>query len=257
MDGPRMPVTVEAIDPAGPTSAAIPAGSAFDTGLCLRDSVALLPVESMPMGSLGAREWATLPPATEKEFAFDTEAPEFRFQRDDSLEVHGSIWFYFGTKWMDDSKFWAPIEDPTVGGFDVMYEFVKEFPLGVEFGFQYSRGEDEDPQGMVREKIETYEIYLGLRKSWDIDWFATNLYVGTGVAYNWIEADLQDGSGGTSTNKAHDFGVYLHTGFFIPLGTYLVAGVDCRGLLSGKYDLGQDTVSGNYVQLAVFAGFAW
>jgi len=218
--------------------------------------------DSLAMLSLDAADvpdWMDMPAAAEPEAVpgADLDSPDFRFQRNDSLEVHGSLWFYFGTKFMSDSSFWSPIDEPTIGGFEVMYEFVKEFPFEVEFGFQYATTESEDSGTSIREEIETFEIYAGLRKSWDINFFATSLYVGTGIAYNWVQANLQDGAGDTVSAKDANVGVYLHTGFFIPLGTYLVAGVDGRGMLAGNYSLGQNTVSGSYLQATIFAGFAW
>lgn len=187
----------------------------------------------------------------------DAESANYAFQRDDSLEVHGSLWFYFGRRWLSDGKFWSPIEEPAVGGFEVMYEFVKEFPLEIEFGFLYSNDEEEDTTAGIREEYESFEVYLGLRKSWDIDFFATHLYVGTGIDFNWVEAKLQDGSGSTHTTKDQTVGAYVHTGFFVPLGTHLVGGVDLRGMMAGKMDLAGNSVSADYIQAMFLAGFYW
>ncbi len=187
----------------------------------------------------------------------DPESLTLSLQRNDSLEVHGSIWFHFGRRFLEDTKSWKPIEEPTIGGFEVMYEFVKEFPLQVEFGFQYAKKEDEDTTAGVREQYESFEIYLGLRQSWDINFFATHMYVGGGLSLNWMDAELQNGTGGAQGYEDQVIGAYLHTGAFVPLGTYLVMGIDLRGMLASNYQLGPNSMGSNYVQATIFAGFSW
>ena len=237
------------------------------------DLVRIPPAEAaLPGGGVG--NWVELPsdpataPSLETDRAsldpnalsldvLDREAIEAMFQRNESLEVHGSIWFFFGKRYLSDTSFWSPVDQPTIGGFDVSYDFVKEFPLAFEFGFQYAKAEDEDPSSGVREQYETFEIYLGLRKSWDINFFATHLYVGSGVSYSLADATLQDGTGGAHGYEDQVLGFYVHTGFYVPLGTYLVAGVDLRGLLAGKYQLGPNSAGADYLQASLLAGFSW
>lgn len=218
-----------------------------------------LPYLSLPPSPHEA-SLAALTPYAGAPVLIDPETGALLLQKYYSPEVGGSLLFLFGRRWLTDEKFWNPLDEPYLAGIELSYDFRSMLPFEIEMGFLYAKEEGEDPPTMIQEKLKSYEPYLGIRKTWELEHYSVWPYVGAGLCYQYVEADLATTLGPKHMGDGA-LGAYAHTGFLVLIGTTLVAGIDLRAVLGQSLDLEKDGVSfstdGDYLQAAFSAGFAW
>jgi hypothetical protein len=110
------------------------------------------------------------------------------------------------------------------------------YEIGGSYGFEDESG-DREPSAVFN------EVFLGLRKSWELDSSRARPYVGAGGAFTRIENHLD-----SPTDQFNDEGgaAYLHAGVLWPIGplpiergTEVLLGFDVRGLAGYQYDSAQ------------------
>ncbi|MEZ5988798.1 MAG: hypothetical protein R3F30_06690 [Planctomycetota bacterium] len=194
------------------------------------------------------------------DLVLDPESGALLRQKQYSQEVSGSLLFYLGKRWYEDEKFWNPLDEPYMAGVELAWNFRTMLPVELEMGFLYAKEEGEDPPTMIQEDLHSYEAYLGIRQTWELDWYSMWPYLGAGVSYQYCEANLATVLGPKHMGDG-SFGLYAHTGFYVLIGTTLVAGLDLRGVFGQSLDLEKDGISyptrAGYLQAAFSAGFAW
>jgi opacity protein-like surface antigen len=154
---------------------------------------------------------------------------------------------YLGQRSLDEDD-WEPIDDQAMLGF----EYVREqsgAPIGFEIGLMFS-GDEDDILGTDIEGA-TAEIYGGVRKTFGSD--VVRPYIGGGLSLVSARVDIE----GLGDDDDTTFGGYLHGGVGFQVSDLIVLGLDLRFLFGSDFDIGGLDVGSEYMQAALFLGFAF
>lgn len=154
-----------------------------------------------------------------------------------------------GSRTLDDSFFWEPLEDQNMFGL----EFDSYIPggFGYEMGFHVARA-SESLSGVSFETT-TIEFNFGARKTWEVGDF--HPYLGGGLSL--VATSLEIGSGFIDEADG-GLGFYLHGGGYFRIANNLTLGFDYRILRGTEIELdGFVPTDVDYTQLALTVGFSF
>lgn len=161
--------------------------------------------------------------------------------------------FLLGVRVLDSATYGNEVDDQAAFGF-TLYTIPNDWPVELEFSFQYSGWDDGDYYHSPTVEGSNLEFSAGLRRVFGPPDQHVRPYLGGGVA--WVDADLDDRFLGVSGSDT-SFGYYLHAGIVMPMSGMSYWGLDYRVLLDTEIDLGFAGDDGDYYQLSIFWGFAF
>ncbi len=173
----------------------------------------------------------------------DTEAPDV-----------GHVSLLLGARALDEDD-WSPVEDQVAFGLELDWRGGGA-PVGFEVGLSAS-SEEEDVRvaGLtVDVEAELVEVYGGAR--WTFGEQDLRPYVGGGLSF--VAADVEvSGAGATADDDDDSLGLYLHGGFQLDVGEYVIVGLDARVLLGTEIDLAGASGDADYFQVGALVGFTF
>jgi hypothetical protein len=138
-----------------------------------------------------------------------------------------------------------------------------EFPLGVEFGMQFSAMTDSVTVNVSGTPVDVdftgsvYEFYLGPRLTFDLADDKIHPYVGAGLTYLFAEIEAEASAGGVTVAATEDedsLAGYVHAGLLFDLGESFHLGADVRAVMGSDLGSGADA---DYIQGALVIGTSW
>jgi opacity protein-like surface antigen len=173
-----------------------------------------------------------------------------------SLPMH-NINVLGGSRMLDQSE-WEPVDSQTMVGIEVD-TYKPRDGLGAELGFQYSRDDSSTAianQGTADVEGENYEVYAGARKTFPL--FEDRLfpYLGMGLAYVLSDFDVGLPSGSADDTNG-SLGVYIRGGAYWNFAGNWHLGLDVRRMIGTDIDLLDVESDADYMQVALFVGFAF
>jgi len=154
---------------------------------------------------------------------------------------------------LDSDTYGNIVDDQAAFGF-TLYTIPGDWPVELEFSFQYSGWDDGDYYYSPTVEATNLELSVGLRRVFGTPDQFVRPYLGGGVAR--IDADLDDYFLGVSGSDS-SFGYYLHGGIVMPMAGMSYWGFDYRTVFETDLDLGFPGSDGDYYQISIFWGFAF
>lgn len=174
-------------------------------------------------------------------------------QRGPEYIPRSALEFQLGVRALDKTTYGNEVDDQAVFGF-TLYTIPKDWPVELEFSFQYSGWDDGDYYYSPTVESSNLELSAGVRRIFGDPEDAVRPYLGGDVA--WVSADLDDYYLDVSGDDS-SFGYYVHAGIVMPLAALSYWGLDYRTLFDTEIDLGFPGDDGDYYQVSIFWGFAF
>lgn len=157
---------------------------------------------------------------------------------------------YGGVRSLENSD-WDEVDDATVWGAEGLLG-LNNNGLGLEGGYSHAK-QDGGPlfSGTGSSNVDTDELYLGLRETWNTD-STFQPYIGAGGA--WLDANADSSSGFNDDDNST--AAYAHAGLGWQF-QHIQVGVDGRILLGSNLEFDNQDSDLDYLQGVVFIGWSF
>jgi hypothetical protein len=143
------------------------------------------------------------------------------------------------------------VDDATVLGGELLLGLTYS-GLGIEGGYAHAKA-DGGPlfSGTGSSDVETEELYVGLRETWNTD-AVFQPYIGGGVS--WLDANAEASSGFDDSDNS--VAGYARAGLGWQFSS-IQFGVDGRAMFGSDFEIDDEDTDLDYFQLLAFVGFSW
>jgi opacity protein-like surface antigen len=158
-----------------------------------------------------------------------------------------------------DEDDWDPVDLQRGYGIEIDSRRPEQ-AVGFEFGTLYSSEQDDVNDvilGDVDVEASFWEIYGGVRKTWDSEGNNLKPYLAGGLALINVDAEVDPVGMPSASDDDTSLGIYLHGGVQWDVANGFLLGLDLRTLIGTDIDLGGYSGDVDYVQLALLLGYSF